>query len=622
MSSDIQPARRGRVAQATGLIAPLIVFFLVQNAVGLVSLSLVGGLGTAALAGIGIAGAVYGTLLALLFGFDTGLQAVVSRATGAGAAPRAGQALGDTLAVSGPVGAVLALVTYRCGPDVVHLLAPDPAVAAAGIAYLRGEAPSVLFLGLTIPCNAYWIGSGQPRIAFLVTLALAPLQIAITWPLLFGFGSVPSLGALGAGLAVSAATALGVVLQMSLVRRRVSGFLAERPSAAGILAIVKLGWPVSLQQSFLQFGLVLAFAIVSQLGAGATAILNVIVALTTLPIQCATGIGIAAATLVGQALGRGDARDAARWGWQMAFAAAFILAPLGLIALFAPQPLLALFLTDPATRAAAVFPAQLLGASVALDAFVRVLNFTLRGTGATRSAAAIPFVVQWLLQLPLMWWLGVKLHGGFDAVVTVQVVLLVVEAAVLALVWSRGNWAKVRIAGIRAEPAAFKTLQRIAILGGAGAGKSTLARAVGARLALPVFHLDRFIHGPQWSRLPDDVVRTRLADALAGGHWVVDGTYPHLADLTLAPAELVIWIQQPAWRRLLRAWRKTHSGEPRSDIPDGCEEAFGFNYARNILRFGRWTKRTERSVRAATGGQIVCLNGNRAVARFLAALPG
>ncbi|MGH6971373.1 MAG: MATE family efflux transporter, partial [Caulobacteraceae bacterium] len=59
-------------------------FFLVQNFASLACLAIVGRLGDAALAGLGIGGVLCGAATALLYGFDTAVQALVSRATGAG----------------------------------------------------------------------------------------------------------------------------------------------------------------------------------------------------------------------------------------------------------------------------------------------------------------------------------------------------------------------------------------------------------------------------------------------------------------------------------------------------------------------------------------------------------
>src|SRR5690606_37268782 len=41
-------------------------------------------------------------------------------------------------------------------------------------------------------------------------------------------------------------------------------------------------------------------------------------------------------------------------------------------------------------------------------------------------------------------------------------------------------------------------MQRIVILGCSGTGKSTLAQAIGARLGLPVVHLDSLFWKPGW----------------------------------------------------------------------------------------------------------------------------
>ncbi len=618
------PDHRARLMTAFALAGPLIVFFLIQNAVTLVSLAIMGRLGTTALAGVGIASAVYGMLLALLYGFDTGVQAVVARAIGAGDTGRAGQALGDALCVSAPFAAMLAMVAFLFGPAMVHTLTPDPATAMAATAFLRGEAASIFFLGITIPFNSYWIGSAQPRISFLVTALLAPVQIAITWPLVFGAGAVPPLGITGAGIAVALATIAALILQITIARLRKVALFRHPPRWSGVATILRIGWPVSLQQSFLQVGLIIAFAIVSRLGVAEVAALNVLNSLMLIPIMASTGMGIACGTLVGQALGRGDLRDAARWGWQMSFAAAAIMLPLGTAVALQPRLVLGLFLIDPTSIALATVPAQLLGASAAIDVFVRVLGFALRGAGATRSATGIAFVAQWLLQLPLIWWVGVHLQFGLTGIVVTQVGLTCLEAAAYALVWQRERWTTVQIAGLHlpgATPVSVGVIApwtRIAVLGGAGAGKSTLTRALGAQLGLPMIHLDRLVYGPNWTRRRGEAVRADLAEAMRGGCWVVDGTYPGLNDLVLGDADLVIWIEQPALRRLFRTWRKTqiYRSGPRTDRPDGCEEGFSLNYAWTIFRFGRWTPVIERELRQARG-EVIRLRGDSAVATFL-----
>lgn len=433
-----------RVRAAAVLAVPLIAFFFIQTGVSLASLAMIGRLGSVALAGVGIANAILLAVLALLYGFDTGVQAVVSRATGAGDRERSGRALTEALCMSAPLGAGLCAFVALTASRLVSVLAPDRVVAATGSAFLIGAAPSFFFLSLTIPFNAYWIGSARPQISFLVSAVVAPLQVAMTWMLVFGAGALPSFGAAGAGIAISAATFCGLIIQLVLGThlQPIFGLFRSSLRGEGLTRLLSIGWPVSLQQCLAQLGLIVAFAVVSDIGVTSVAILNVLSSLSMVPILTATGLGTACATLVGRALGRGEREDAMNWGWQIGASAAALMLPFALIAVFAPRSLLGFFLTDPRTLAEALWPAQLVGAAVSVDAFARVLAFALRGAGATKVATGIPFLVQFVLQLPLMWLVGVKLHRGFDGVVTVQFGLTLVLAGALALVWGRGRWAR------------------------------------------------------------------------------------------------------------------------------------------------------------------------------------
>ncbi len=602
--------------------APLIAFFFIQNLVNLATLAVLGRLGDAALAGVGAAGAIYGVVLALLFGFDTGVQAIVSRTTGAGREGWLGEVLADAIAASAVVGALIAVAFWTLGPGVLAAMLPDKAAVAAGSANMMASAPSLLFYAITIPINASWIGSGRPGIAFLVTLALAPVQILLTLLLVFGGGPVAAEGAAGAGAALSLTGLVGVGVQFALALRLRPGFLRTAPRPAGIAAIAAIGWPVSVQQSLSQFGLIVAFVIVGRLGNAPTAVINVLVSLMAFPIQSATGLGVAAATLVGQSLGRGDPGEARRWGWRTAAGGAGLLAPFGLIAFAAPELVLGQFLRDPATLALAIAPARILGLAVGVIALGIILGFAFRGAGATKIAAGIPFASLWLLQLPLMWWIGVTLGQGVSGMVEVQVGVAVVDAVLLAWLWRGAAWTAVRIGAASRDVSVPEKLARIAILGGAGAGKSTLARQIGEARGLPVVHLDRVVFGPGWTRIAVPTARERLASMLEPGAWVVEGTYAELADLSLPRADLVIWIDQPALLRLWRAWRKTrrHRDRPRADRPDGCAEGFGWAYARTVLRFGGWSPALERRLTEAAGRPPLRLRGDRAAARFVAQL--
>jgi putative MATE family efflux protein len=444
----------GHIRIIAGFGIPLIAFFLIQGAVDLASTAMLGRLGDRALAGVGAANAIYGVLLALLFGFDTGVQAIAARAIGAQLEHRLGEVLLDALVASIPVGAVLTATAWFAAPSVLPLILSDRAATAMGAAWLRASAPSLLCLALTIPVNALWIGSGRPHITGLVTALLAPIQIALTLILIFGAGGIAAEGAPGAGLAMTATTFAGVAVQFALAIwvRPIPGFLRAAPRLANVAAVLAIGWPVSLQQSLLRIGLMIAFAIVAQLGTAQAAIINVLVTLNTVPLQSAVGLGTAAAILVGQSLGRGDVREARRWGWRASWVALCVALPPALIAILVPRHLLALFLRDPATLALALTPARLAGVGVVLGALANVITFAMRGAGATKTASIVPFCSQALILLPLMWFVGIKLGRGIVGVVEVQVALAALEVIAMMFIWSRSWWARVRLGEIAPNP--------------------------------------------------------------------------------------------------------------------------------------------------------------------------
>jgi adenylate kinase family enzyme len=98
-------------------------------------------------------------------------------------------------------------------------------------------------------------------------------------------------------------------------------------------------------------------------------------------------------------------------------------------------------------------------------------------------------------------------------------------------------------------------MRRISIVGTSCSGKTTLARALAVRLGLPCVELDTLFWGPRWTPVPDDVFLDRVARALDGEAWVVDGGYAKLDQLKLGRADTVIWLDYPM-RTVLARWAR------------------------------------------------------------------
>jgi adenylate kinase family enzyme len=100
---------------------------------------------------------------------------------------------------------------------------------------------------------------------------------------------------------------------------------------------------------------------------------------------------------------------------------------------------------------------------------------------------------------------------------------------------------------------------RITIIGPSGSGKTMLAAELARTAGLRHVELDALYHGPNWEPCSVEVLRERVAAATAGDDWVTDSTYHTLlGDFVVERADMLVWLDLPAWLVMWRLLRRTH----------------------------------------------------------------
>jgi hypothetical protein len=104
---------------------------------------------------------------------------------------------------------------------------------------------------------------------------------------------------------------------------------------------------------------------------------------------------------------------------------------------------------------------------------------------------------------------------------------------------------------------------RICIIGPSSTGKSTLAKALGAKLGAEVCYLDQMAHWPDtnWQRKPDKIFQEEHRQFLAlHERWIIEGNYSFLMKERFAQATSIIWLDYYGignwWRYAKRSGRK------------------------------------------------------------------
>lgn len=134
-------------------------------------------------------------------------------------------------------------------------------------------------------------------------------------------------------------------------------------------------------------------------------------------------------------------------------------------------------------------------------------------------------------------------------------------------------------------------MERVVILGPAGAGKSELATRISHHTGLPVVHLDLLFWRPGWTPAPRDEALRDLAAAISHERWILDGNFLAVEneDARFDRADTVIFLDLSRatclWRVLKRVARDRRRSRP--DLPEGCREGLDLSLLRWIWRYPR-----------------------------------
>jgi MATE family multidrug resistance protein len=433
---------RVRRRRIFGLALPIIGGMLSQNVLNLVDTGMVGTLGDAALAGVGLGGFANFLLSAFILGLSAGVQAMAARRVGEGRLSETAIPLngGLLLALVLAVPWSAALIVFA--PEYFPLLTGDVAVVEQGVPYLRARLFAMFAMGMNFAFRGYWNAVDKSILYMRTLITMHLLNIFLNWVLIFGNLGAPALGAEGAGVASAIATVFGAASYFVLGRSyaRDAGFLRGLPTRETMTTMVRLSAPAGLQQFFFASGMTVFLMLVARMGTPELAATKVIIDLMLVAILPGIGFGLAAASLAGQALGRGDPQDAKQWGWDVTKMAVLVVGALSVPAVLAPEALLGAFIHEPATLELAKNPLRLMGAFLFLDAVGMVLMNALIGAGDTKRVMFIGTSFQWLIFLPAVYVIGPLMGLGLVAVFAAQVFYRGLQSLVFALMWKRGAW--------------------------------------------------------------------------------------------------------------------------------------------------------------------------------------
>lgn len=306
---------------------PLLAGQLAVLAFGTVDTVMLGRHAPGDLAALAIGSAAYVSTFVGLMGVVMAVGPVAARAYGAGRLLACGDQLRQSLWLAFGLSAI-GCVLLRHPEPFLALANPDPVVELQARSYLRALSWALPASLLFAAFRAFHSAVSRPRVVMLIQFGGLAAKVPLTIALALGFAGsdaqplIPPMGVAGCGWATALVMWMQVVIAWLKLRRDpfyrgfgLSRALPGRPDRAAIGRLLKLGVPMGGSIMVEVTGFTFMSLFIARLGADPVAGHQIAANLTGMLFMVPLSLGNAAAALVGQRLGAGDAAGARRLGW-------------------------------------------------------------------------------------------------------------------------------------------------------------------------------------------------------------------------------------------------------------------------------------------------------------------
>lgn len=409
---------RQELSAAVRLAAPVALVQVGLMLMGVVDTIMLGHLSATALAAGTLGHIASIPLLIFGAGILSALDPLVAQAHGAGdqatvnAHLQRGAVL--ALALTLPFGLLLANVE-----PILRLLGQPEAVLGDAAAFARGLIwglpPYFLFIAFRQTLQAMSV----VRPTALAIVAGNVINLAANWILIFGHFGFPALGVPGSAYSTSLARCAMFACLLWAARKALGdslrGWTAMTREALDLtrhLRLLRIGVPIGLHQSLEVLFFVTLAVLVGQMGVATLAGHQIAINLASLSFMIPLGIGGAAATRVGNAIGRQDMPGARRAAAVCLALGAGVAVACALLFALLPEPLARLYTRDPEVIAMAALLLPIAAAFQVFDGVQTVGAGILRGAADTTFPAALAFVGFWGLGLPAGLFLAYRAGQG------------------------------------------------------------------------------------------------------------------------------------------------------------------------------------------------------------------
>ncbi len=446
--------RRGVIRPVLMLALPVMAEQILSMAVGLTDTYLANHLGgdpAAPTAAVGTMAYILWFIGLIVGSLGTGSTAIIARAVGAGDRRLADQVAGQSVLGAVVAGLTLGTILFFLADWIVSLTGLSAEAQRHAASYLR-------ILSLSLPLSMVMFisaaclrGAGDTVRPAMVMITVGLTNVLVSFSLTFGWWGLPEMGFNGIAIGTAVAYLIGGVLAVAVLVRgndRVGlKGLKMLPHLHTIRRILRIGLPSAFEGLLAwsaNFGVVIVINSMDKTSVSAAAHINTI-RIESISFLSGMAFATAAATLVGQNLGRNDPAQARRSAYAAFAMGGGMMMLMGLVFIFFPTLPARILSEDP--RILDLTARCLFVAGFCQIGFAANLVFggALRGAGDTFVAMLLNLTsvlsVRLVGVLIVGWWLDM----GLVAIWIVLAGELMVRGLLIFSRFVQGGWAKMEV---------------------------------------------------------------------------------------------------------------------------------------------------------------------------------
>jgi putative MATE family efflux protein len=425
---------------------PISIQVLVTSLLTFTNMLMIGQLGDASVAAVGLANQLFFLLNQVLLGMSNGSAIFSAQFWGKGDTKNLHKVMGLGLSTSSVITILFMLLVFFFSNPILALFTEDLNILGPGSEYLRIASLSYIALAITLNYYALLRSTGHVNLTVAVAILGLVLEVVVNYTLIFGNFGMPAFGLKGAAIGFCAARFFecGLILWVTYSGKYTSAFaFGEMYGASPVLfkQFYSISLPVAFTEMLWALGITAYQVIYARMSTEAVAAVNIANTVVGLAFVYVSGIAGASNILIGNRIGRGEEKTAFLYGKRVLLLGVYGALLMGGVMFLFSEKIVSLYQVSAAVK-------KYLYIILVMSSFmlvIKVLNslikiVILRSGGDTRFSFFLDTCSLWLVGVPIAFLAAFVFHLPVYYVFLFTIIEELIKLVIGLVRFRSGKW--------------------------------------------------------------------------------------------------------------------------------------------------------------------------------------